>query len=133
MDESFLTLARNEVLYQMKRLQSHPSLVMISANNEIEVALAQNWFNIPANLMDKAKHDYRTLYLDVIMKAIQEVDKGNNRLYVVSSPSNGLESVNENYTARNPQDPLYGKSSRSRFLLGSLITNCSRRCALLWI
>ncbi|CAF1181512.1 unnamed protein product [Rotaria sordida] len=108
MDESFLMLARNEVLYQMKRLQSHPSLVMISANNEIEVALAQNWFKIPADRMDKAKHDYRKLYLDVIMKAIQEVDKGNNRLFVVSSPSNGLESVNENYTARNPQDPLYG-------------------------
>jgi beta-mannosidase len=133
MDEPFLTLARNEVLYQMKRLQSHPSLVMISANNEIETALAQNWFRIPADQMEKVKDDYRKLYLDVIMKAIQEVDKGNNRLFVVSSPSNGLESVNENYTAKNPQDPLYGKSSRSRFLLGSMITDCSRRCALLWL
>lgn len=133
MDEPFLTLARDEVLYQMKRLQSHPSLAMISANNEIEVALAQNWFDIPADQMDKAKDDYRKLYLDVIMKAIQEVDKGDNRIFVVSSPSNGLESVNENYTARNPQDPLYGKSNRSRFLLGSLITNYSRRCALLRI
>jgi len=132
-DEQFLTLARNEVLYQMKRLQSHPSLVMISANNEIEVALAQNWYRIPADQMDKAKNDYRKLYLDVIMKAIQEVDKGNNRPFVVSSPSNGLESVNENYTAKNPQDPLYGKSSRSRFLFDSLVTNCSRRCTFLWI
>lgn len=121
MDELFLTLARNEVLYQMKRLQSHASLVMISANNEIEVALAQNWFKIPADQMEKVKNDYRKLYLDVIMNAIQEVDKGNNRIFVVSSPSNGLESVNENYTAKNPQDPLYGKSNKSHFLTGLFI------------
>jgi beta-mannosidase len=131
MDEPFLTLARDEVLYQMKRLQSHASLVIITGNNEIEVAIAQNWFKIPADRMDKAKDDYRKFYLDVIMKAVQEVDKGDNRIFVVSSPSNGLESMSENYTSRNPQDPLYGKSSRSRFLLGSMITDCFRRCALL--
>jgi hypothetical protein len=78
MDEPFLTLARDEVLYQMKRLQSHASLVIITGNNEIEVAIAQNWFKIPADRMDKAKDDYRKFYLDVIMKAVQEVDKGDN-------------------------------------------------------
>ena len=112
MDESFLTLARDEVLYQMKRLQSHPSLVMISANNEIEVALAEDWFQIPADQMERVKDDYRKLYLDVIWRAIQEVDKGDSHIFVASSPSNGLESVNENYTAKNPQDPLYGKLSK---------------------
>jgi beta-mannosidase len=36
------------------------------------------------------------------------VDKGNNRPFVTSSPSNGLETVKENYVANNPQDPRYG-------------------------
>lgn len=108
MDESFLTLVRDEILYQMKRLQSHPSLAIITENNEIEVAIAQNWYNVPPDQMEKTKDDYRTLYLDVIMKAIQEVNKGDNIIILVSSPSNGLESISENYTSKNPQDPLYG-------------------------
>ena len=116
MDEPFLTLARDEILYQMKRLQSHASLVIITENNEIEAAIAQNWFNIPADRMDKVKDDYRKLYLDVIMKAIKEVDKGDNRIILVSSPSNGLESIIENYTSKNPQDPLYGKSNETSSL-----------------
>ena len=131
MDEPFLTLARDEILYQMKRLQSHASLVIITENNEIEAAIAQNWFNIPADRMDKVKDDYRKLYLDVIMKAIKEVDKGDNRIILVSSPSNGLESIIENYTSKNPQDPLYGKSSESSSLLSLIVMECFRRCALL--
>jgi hypothetical protein len=58
--------------------------------------------------MPKVKDDYRKLNLDVIMRAVQEVDKGDNRPFVVSTPSNGLESISENYTASNPQDSLYG-------------------------
>jgi beta-mannosidase len=133
MDEPFLMNVRNEVLYQMKRLQSHASLVIVSGNNENEVAIAQNWYHIPADRMVKAKDDYRKFNLDVVMSAVQEVDKGDNRPFVVSSPSNGLESIRENYTARNPQDSLYGKSSRNSFLFCSITMDCSRRCALLWL
>jgi hypothetical protein len=43
------------------------------------------------------------------MNAVKEVDRGDNRPFVTSSPSNGLESISENYIAANPQDPLYGK------------------------
>jgi len=49
------------------------------------------------------------------MRAVQEVDKGTNRPFITSSPTNGLESIHENYTAKNPQDPLYGKFIHSRF------------------
>ncbi len=106
--EPFLTNVRNEVIYQMKRLQSHASLLIWVGNCENEVAIAQNWYGVPADQMPKVKDDYRKLNLDVIMRAVQEVDKGNNRPFVVSTPSNGLESISENYTASNPQDPLYG-------------------------
>ncbi len=92
----------------MKRLQSHASIVLWSGNNENEAAIAQNWYGIPAARIPKVKDDYRKLYVDTVMNAVQTVDKGNNRPFVTSSPSNGLETVKENYVANNPQDPRYG-------------------------
>ena len=108
-DEPFLTNVHNEVIYQVKRLQSHASIVLWSGNNENEGAIAQNWYGIPAEKMPKVKDDYRKLYVGTVMSAVQEVDKGNNRPFVTSSPSNGLESVKENYIANDPNDPLYGR------------------------
>lgn len=42
------------------------------------------------------------------MKTLIEIDPSGSRPFVSSSPSNGIESTEENYTAKNPQDPLYG-------------------------
>jgi beta-mannosidase len=95
----------------VKRLQSHASIVLWSGNNENEAAVAQNWYGVPQDQMNKTKQDYRTLYVDTVMKAVQQVDLGDNRPFITSSPSNGLESVRENYIAENPNDSLYGKSS----------------------
>ncbi len=92
----------------MKRLQSHASIVLWSGNNENEAAVAQNWFDIPKEKISKIKDDYRKLYVDTVMNAVKEVDKGNNRPFVTSSPSNGLETITENYIAKDPQNPLYG-------------------------
>jgi beta-mannosidase len=58
--------------------------------------------------MNKTKDDYRKLYVDTVMNAVKQVDKGSNRPFVTSSPSNGIETIAENYIANNPQDPLYG-------------------------
>jgi beta-mannosidase len=115
-DEPFLTNVYNEVLYQVKRLQSHPSVALWSGNNENEAALAQNWYRVPADKMPKAKDDYRKLYVGTVMRAVQEVDKGNNRPFITSSPTNGLESIREDYIATNPQDPLYGEFIHESFL-----------------
>ncbi len=93
----------------MKRLQSHPSIVLWSGNNENEAAVAQNWYGVPKEKISKVKDDYRKLYVGTVMRAVQEVDKGNNRPFITSSPTNGLESIQEDYIATNPQDPLYGK------------------------
>lgn len=107
-DQPFLTNVHDEVIYQVKRLQSHPSIVLWSGNNENEAAVAQNWYGVPAEKMNKTKDDYRKLYVDTIMKAVQEVDNGNNRPFVTSSPSNGIETIAENFIAKDPQNPLYG-------------------------
>jgi beta-mannosidase len=117
-DEPFLNNVHDEVIYQVKRLQSHPSIVLWSGNNENEAAVAQNWFDIPKEKMAKVKDDYRKLYVDTVMNAVKEVDKGNNRPFITSSPSNGLESVKEDYIANDPNDSRFGElvDIRSRFL-----------------
>ncbi len=97
------------MVYQVKRLQSHPSIVLWSGNNENEAAVAQNWYGVPKERMPQVKDDYRKLYVSTVMRGVQDVDKGNNRPFVTSSPSNGLETIHEDYIAANPQDELYGK------------------------
>ncbi len=97
------------MIYQVKRLQSHPSVALWSGNNENEAAIAQNWYRIPSDQIPKVKDDYRKLYVSTVMRAVQEVDKGTNRPFITSSPTNGVESIHENFVAANPQDPLYGK------------------------
>lgn len=42
------------------------------------------------------------------MSTVHEIDPHGSRPFVSSSPSNGIESVKENYTALNPNDPLFG-------------------------
>jgi hypothetical protein len=50
------------------------------------------------------------------MNAVKEVDKGNNRPYVTSSPSNRLESIEDDYIATNSENPLYGKLIENKVL-----------------
>jgi beta-mannosidase len=107
-DEPFLTNVYDEVIYQVKRLQSHASIVLWSGNNENEAAIAEDWYKVPAEKLVQRKDEYRKLYVTTVMNAVKQVDKGSNRPFVTSSPSNGLETVAENFIAANPQDPLYG-------------------------
>jgi beta-mannosidase len=101
----------------VKRLQSHASIVLWSGNNENEAAVAQNWFDIPKEKISKIKDDYLKLYVDTVMNAVKEVDKGNNRPFITSSPTNGLESVKENYIANDPNDSLYGIVTKIQLIL----------------
>jgi beta-mannosidase len=114
-DEPFLSNVHDEVIYQVKRLQSHASIVIWSGNNENEQAIAQNWYHVPQEKIPKAKDDYRKLYVDTVMNAVKEVDKGDNRPFITSSPTNGLESISENYIATDPENPLYGKFIRKQY------------------
>ena len=97
----------------MKRLQSHASIVFWSGNNENEAAIAQNWFSISIDRLPRVKADYRTLYVETIMNAVAEVDRGSNRPFITSSPTNGLESIKEDYIAKDPNDSLYGRQRAS--------------------
>ncbi|XP_077587107.1 beta-mannosidase isoform X2 [Stigmatopora nigra] len=105
-DNDFLRTVREEVYQQIWRLKLHPSVIVWSANNENEAALATNWFNIPGWQRTLYLKDYVTLYVDNIKALIKQEDP--TRPFLVSSPTNGAESEQEGYVANNPYDPRYG-------------------------
>jgi hypothetical protein len=57
---------------------------------------------------ENTQNDYRKLYIGTVLATIKELDPNGSRPFVASSPSNGIESVQENYTAKNPDDPVFG-------------------------
>ncbi|TKS87262.1 Beta-mannosidase [Collichthys lucidus] len=105
-EDDFLQTVREEVVQQVRRLASHPSVIIWSGNNENEAALATDWFNIPASQRPTYVKDYVTLYVDNIRAIVQQEDQ--TRPFLVSSPTNGAESEQEGWVASNPYDPLYG-------------------------
>ncbi|KOB66453.1 putative Mannosidase, beta A, lysosomal [Operophtera brumata] len=55
---------------------------------------------------NRYKDEYIKLYVNTIKPIVESLDPG--RRYLVSSPSNGLESEKEGYIANNPYDSHYG-------------------------
>ncbi|KAK9719277.1 Mannosidase Ig/CBM-like domain [Popillia japonica] len=101
----FLSSVRKEVRHQVRRLHHHPSIVVWAANNENEAALRQNWYGT-ANNFEKYHKDYVQLYVETIRN---ETLRNNwNRPFLVSSPTNGVQSEQEGYVASNPQSQFYG-------------------------
>ncbi|XP_054109092.1 beta-mannosidase isoform X2 [Callithrix jacchus] len=72
-DQGFLDSVRAEVAYQIKRLKSHPSIIIWSGNNENEAALMMNWYHI--NFTDRPTYikDYVTLYVKNIRELVLAV------------------------------------------------------------
>ncbi|XP_041827729.1 beta-mannosidase [Melanotaenia boesemani] len=105
-EDDFINTVREEVIQQVQRLKSHPSIIIWSGNNENEAALATDWFNIPPSQKPAYVKDYVTLYVNNIMMIVQEEDR--SRPFLVSSPTNGAESEQEGWVAANPYDPHYG-------------------------
>lgn len=110
-NDEFLENVALEVHQNLRRLQHHASIALWAANNENEVALRQNWYGTASN-EEAYKKDYKKLYVDVVEPEILKIDKW--RTVLISSPSNGVESVKEDYIATNPQDPRFGDGNFSR-------------------
>ena len=102
---SALESVRAEVVSQVRRLQFHASIALWAGNNENEAALRGNWFGTDERFAEY-KADYIRLYVDTVREVVREEDPG--RGFLVSSPSNGLASEQEDYIASNPYSSLYG-------------------------
>ncbi|XP_075005752.1 beta-mannosidase isoform X3 [Calonectris borealis] len=105
-DQNYLESVRAEVFHQVRRLKSHPSIILWSGNNENEAAIASNWFSIPYADREVYIKDYVTLYVKNIREIVLTEDK--SRPFIASSPTNGLESVKEGWLSQNPYDTHYG-------------------------
>ncbi|XP_004431061.1 PREDICTED: beta-mannosidase [Ceratotherium simum simum] len=105
-DQGFVDSVRAEVAYQVRRLKSHPSIIIWSGNNENEAALMMNWYGIHFSDLHTYINDYVTLYVKNIREVVLAGDK--TRPFVTSSPTNGAESVAEGWVSHNPYDKHFG-------------------------
>ncbi|XP_068043584.1 beta-mannosidase isoform X2 [Anomalospiza imberbis] len=72
-DQNYLESVRAEVSHQVRRLKSHPSIILWSGNNENEAAIASNWFSIPNPDIGAYIKDYVTLYVKNIREIVLTV------------------------------------------------------------
>ncbi|XP_048189499.1 beta-mannosidase [Perognathus longimembris pacificus] len=105
-EEDFLNSVRAEVTHQIKRLKSHPSIILWSGNNENEVALMMNWYSINASHLHTYIEDYVTLYVKNIRTLVLQGDK--TRPFITSSPTNGAKSIAEGWLSHYPYSNYYG-------------------------
>ncbi|XP_078057254.1 beta-mannosidase isoform X2 [Mustelus asterias] len=96
----------DELGIMVRRLKSHPSIIIWSGNNENEAALAINWFNISSANITLYLSDYVQLYVNTIREIVLKEDR--SRPFITSSPTNGAESIQEKWVAKNPYNVHYG-------------------------
>uniref|UniRef100_A0A8C9VF12 beta-mannosidase n=1 Tax=Scleropages formosus TaxID=113540 RepID=A0A8C9VF12_SCLFO len=102
-ESDFMDTVGEEVAHQVRRLKSHPSIIVWSGNNENEAAIASNWFGIPSSERLRYLKDYVSLYVNLIGDVEDQ-----SRPFLTSSPTNGVESEREGWVASNPYDTHYG-------------------------
>ncbi|XP_076814346.1 beta-mannosidase-like isoform X2 [Clavelina lepadiformis] len=103
--DNFLSNVTQEIDQAMWSLKHHPSIVIWAGNNENEAALSTDWYNTTEHF-DRYKQDYLSLYVDTVHKTVKSLDT--TRPFATSSPSNGLETKQEGWVAKNPYDPNNG-------------------------
>ena len=101
-DNQFLEDVKEEISQQVARLNTHPSIIIFGGNNENEVAL--QWFTASVTNRDLYVADYTKLYADTIYPTIKQIETSDMRIWIDSSPSNGLIST-------NPYAKLWGSAS----------------------
>lgn len=106
-DDSFVDSVSTEIAQQVTRLKSHPSILLWAGNNEVELALAAKWWPIlylPG--IGRYEDDYRKIFVHTIGQVVAREDP--SRIYLPSSPSNGVESQSRGWISRHPNSNLFG-------------------------
>ncbi|KAM3723485.1 putative beta-mannosidase [Dirofilaria immitis] len=104
-DKQYLNSVREEVHAQVERLRHHPSIFVWAGNNENELGIRQ-WFFAENYSFPDSVADYMKLYNETIRPIIAKLD--GTRPYLLSSPTNGVESEKEGGVATYPADEKYG-------------------------
>lgn len=91
-DPEFLENSRQEAVYQVRRINHHPSLALWAGGNELEsLSLAVANFTAPDEF-GRYLSEYETLFLNTLLPAVY----GNSRsiTYIPSSTTNGYLTLN---------------------------------------
>ncbi|KAI1703379.1 putative beta-mannosidase [Ditylenchus destructor] len=102
----FLGNVKNEVTQQVLRLRHHPSILVWAGNNENEIAIAGNWWAVLRYTKAEMIADYKVLYNDLLKPLVNSLDT--SRPFLLSSPSNGVETEAQGGFSEKPGDPAYG-------------------------
>lgn len=89
---AFLENSRQEAVYQVRRVNHHPSLALWAGGNELEsLELALVYEQAPDEY-DRYLHEYETLFINTLLPAVY----GNSRsiTYIPSSTTNGYLTLN---------------------------------------
>jgi beta-mannosidase len=91
-DEEFLDNVREEAVYQVRRVNHHPSLALWAGGNELENLELAAVKRIAPELYDKYLAEYEQLFLDTL--AITVFENSRSISYTPSSSGNGWQSLN---------------------------------------
>lgn len=110
-DDEFLNSVKNETECQVKRLMSHPCIILWSGNNENEEALVKGWYKETKENPFIFTIDYHRLYHEIIMQTVLGLDQ--HRQFISSSPNNGVISYSpfiERFRSETGNNDDYGDS-----------------------
>lgn len=91
-DAEFLENSRQEAVYQVRRINHHPSLALWAGGNELESLELQEVNQTAPNEYDRYLQEYETLFINTLLPAVY----GNSRsiTYIPSSTTNGYLTLN---------------------------------------
>ncbi|KAG6355782.1 hypothetical protein INS49_003748 [Diaporthe citri] len=91
-DPAFLENSRQEAVYQVRRVNHHPSLALWAGGNELENLELPEVLEAAPDEYDRYLHEYETLFINTLLPAVY----GNSRsiTYIPSSTTNGYLSLN---------------------------------------
>jgi beta-mannosidase len=91
-DPEFLENVRQEAVYQVRRINHHPSLAIWAGGNELENLELAIVGHVAPDQLDRYTHEYETLFLETLLPTVY----GNTRSigYMPSSTNNGYLSLN---------------------------------------
>ncbi|KAF8985953.1 hypothetical protein BGZ46_000039 [Entomortierella lignicola] len=108
-DKEFLDNVKVEVSDQVRRLMTHPCIILWSGNNENQEFMVKGWDEATVQNPYIFTVDYHKLYVDTIMSILQTLDT--SRSFISTSPSAGLISTvpyTERYILKDSERGLYG-------------------------
>lgn len=103
--EEFVKNAEEEVKYQIEAISHYPAVFVFSGNNENEAAIRGHWWKTGNYTENQQVKDYVLLY-SRLAKIVRKLSP--SIPFMMSSPSNGIETEEEGGVAKDPYSVRYG-------------------------